>query len=696
MKMAFLPLISLLTLLFSWTANAGRPIEELSWGRPAHEGKDIPDATYVEVKAKRLAHARVLWLNFDWLHQHGFEIPPEGMTPDFEERILSALAYQVPRSWDPPEAFQSTEKVFFADRYGGDGMNNNWGSGRAASAGQVQIKGIGRTSLVSPSADFDHAHGGASIQEGMKEPVLAEMNDELPYGSNPIIAILETGTYAPWDHAGEDQLALVVREDPVRLAHFVRREAHEGDGHPGNDANKHGEWERQQAIKRKVMDMLPIPEQARSASPRGKYVAGVEELARRIGRQTAAAYARGLYHGTTTASNLLASGGFIDYGTQSYQPGFARVKSMDEVAPAGVEEAREVAEALAATLAHVPEEVEHSAGPRLPDVKRLQNLAETAYHQQLEHEMLLLTGIPEDLVARLEGTPEAKKLASTLIRVAEDAAGEMVIKNHIPDRLTRFDLREILTRLGAVANGPLAAIESVLDDEMALRDGEMSMPAFRKRLATRYQAFFRKTADLAKESGVSKAAFARLLKENSARLNRKRWDLSHISMDRDFTQAIREYRASGDRSVIWDAINQRIADNRLKYENVAPFETVLSESYLPLAQTRFRHVFDAKANREFVTFQAPIERGRVRIGTETLSLDEARSATLRLTRSKGAEPVEIRGEPRGGILEFQLALPQGWTPAASSRIELVSAQTGKPIAGYRFRLTCGDLFAELF
>ena len=66
--------------------------------------------------------------------------------------------------------------------------------------------------------------------------------------------------------------------------------------------------------------------------------------------QTTASYARGNFHATTSASNLLLNGGYLDYGTQTYQPGFARIRYIDEVASAGPEEVEQLMDILPALL----------------------------------------------------------------------------------------------------------------------------------------------------------------------------------------------------------------------------------------------------------------------------------------------------------------------------------------------------------
>ena len=183
----------------------------------------LDPSSYEKVTARRLTKSRVLWVNFALLREMGIEVPPEGMTPAFEKKLLDALGYAIPQTSDDPTLFGSETKDFYADRYGGLGMNGNLGSGRAASAGQVQIKGIGRTPMVGRKVeDFGHAHGGASASEGVQEGDLGRDSHiaRLPNGANRVLALLIDGNLHRSRRLEGAAIAVVVRADPLRPAAF--------------------------------------------------------------------------------------------------------------------------------------------------------------------------------------------------------------------------------------------------------------------------------------------------------------------------------------------------------------------------------------------------------------------------------------------------------------------------------------------
>lgn len=182
----------------------------LSQGKPALESQVMGEAGYVASNAQRLKNARIVWVNYDLLRELGIEVPPEGMTPEFEKQLLDAFAYINRGAPEPPDKpwarivfriarrlgfydsgpevpdseFLPRFRTFFADRYGGSlqSIGLNYGSGRAQSAGEVQIKGSGRTALVNPlMPGRNHADGVMDLVDGLQDAVFGEvMNRELP------------------------------------------------------------------------------------------------------------------------------------------------------------------------------------------------------------------------------------------------------------------------------------------------------------------------------------------------------------------------------------------------------------------------------------------------------------------------------------------------------------------------------------
>ncbi len=123
-------------------------INQFSSGPSLTELEFLNSESFSPIETQRLKNARIAWLNYDLLRDLGFQVPPEGLTPELENALLDAFAYVVPNERISSDKFLPTKKTFYADRYGGSGTGYAEGSGRAAAAGMFQIKGIGRTRLA--------------------------------------------------------------------------------------------------------------------------------------------------------------------------------------------------------------------------------------------------------------------------------------------------------------------------------------------------------------------------------------------------------------------------------------------------------------------------------------------------------------------------------------------------------------------
>ena len=260
-------------------------------------------------------------MNLAYLQEHGIHLPSKGLTPALKKQILNSLAYAVPSENSPRSAFDRKKtKIFYADRYGGFGIGLNWGSGRSASAGAFQLKGIGITPLLAANPGHGHSNGAVSLDEGIREAVWGEVNQELPFGGNRVIAIIDKGTKTT-DKYGELQRdVLIVRECAIRPAHFLAAEASEAAA----DKWPITEKERITYNSYLLVEALPHPVDG-APFESTREAAGLLEYTRRVARQYAAAVALKLFHGATSPSNIEFSGRFVDYGVQTALSGYGHV-----------------------------------------------------------------------------------------------------------------------------------------------------------------------------------------------------------------------------------------------------------------------------------------------------------------------------------------------------------------------------------
>ncbi len=621
-------------------------VGELTQGLPALHGDRLPPESYVEVRARKLTQPKLLWLNVDWLREHGIEVPP-AITPEFEKEVLDAFGWAVPQPHDPPELFGPEEHVFYADRYGGEGLEGNWGSGRAASAGLVQIKGIGRTPLVAVDAKDHHAHGGASIIEAMSEAIWGELNDrELPYGANRAIAIIDTGTYTYWRDGGREARALIVREDPLRPAHFIAKGAAPGDVLEAHAHHRQAEATRVPAAVRLLAHSLPAVPVAE----------GLREFARRLGTQCASAYAHGFYHGTTSPSNRVIDGGLLDYGTQTYQHGFGQITVLEEVAPAGqdFDEYKETNDNLIDVLqAHPVEE------QVLPTKEELAALSTRSYAETLRRELLYLTGMPVTIVNAVTHTPEAKAHADALLDVARCGAGRINVDKYMPDKVTRYSVRSILLQFAEAHGEGADRLFERLSCEAPYPDGCLASAEQKRQFVRKYEDFSLVARQAAADLGIRFQALKLLILENCRKRNRVLHELFRSNLQQTNFHLVESYKRSGDRWVIWDSVNQRIHRNTVTYSDVDVFEVVLSETRDPVENNLIRYSYDAKTNTESLILRTGLNTdGSASARGHRFSEGQILSSRFQLRWSRDQRILEnVQPEKKTGYYEFRIPLP---------------------------------------
>lgn len=127
--------------------------------------------------------------------------------------------------------FSEEQRVFQAERYGGQGVGENGGGVRCGNAHGYQIKGIGQNPLVGPEKKKWHSYGGLNARDAVYEAIYAQvLNYVLPVGAANVYGVIFTapdGAYYEYDEAdpGKEEKgwgALLIREICLRPGHFIR------------------------------------------------------------------------------------------------------------------------------------------------------------------------------------------------------------------------------------------------------------------------------------------------------------------------------------------------------------------------------------------------------------------------------------------------------------------------------------------
>jgi hypothetical protein len=295
------------------------------------------DCMLVPFQATQLLLADVIWINSRWFLERRININDDGVRKQVVRWLLAEFGYSIPRQGDPRVAFATKVRTFYADRYGGStGRSVHGGSGRVATVGCYQAKGIGVTPLAGVGANWVHSHGCVSVEESVREAIFAEIADaEFPFGAVPVVAILDTGLYfcerttADAEHP-RMRRAIIVRPAVLRLAHaeraplFVRSIS-------GYSNSQIDDVRRTKDV---VNRWLIHDKKAKGV---GLVVAPLTELVKRIAQQVAFGQVHRLFNGGYFSSNISAAGALLDFGGMRALPSWANARTLDRVVGFGEE-----------------------------------------------------------------------------------------------------------------------------------------------------------------------------------------------------------------------------------------------------------------------------------------------------------------------------------------------------------------------
>lgn len=262
----------------------------------------LPLQSFTRLEVKRLSNPTVLWRNRK-LSQYPSDL-------DF--------GWCIPHSGDSSESYLPVSRTLLADRYGGQGVGRNGGSGRCAGAEWWQIKGVGPTPLVSESTPSGYAHGGLTLSEAIRETIWSQICQAvLPYGAVGSLAIVGTGTktYPEADRSSKVvQRALLIRQFAIRPAHYMR-----AANYISNDRNNRfiDSIRTQEAI-RKIWGVSIFPVQTGDVERDVENLnSSLRSMANRFAAQVAALRVRTIPHGALNCSNICCDGRLIDFGSMT-------------------------------------------------------------------------------------------------------------------------------------------------------------------------------------------------------------------------------------------------------------------------------------------------------------------------------------------------------------------------------------------
>lgn len=338
---------------------------------------DVLPELFAPFQVVRAEEATIAWLNRRWFAEQGIEIWNDAVRAQVEAWVLRNFAFVV-----PCVGHYGPRHTLLADRYGStDGLSPHGGSGRVATQGCFQVKGIGPTPLVGKGAHDGHSHGCLSLAEALREAIYAEIAvAEFPYGAVPIIAIIDVGSNysSPDTREKYDQdvrRGLLVRPFVFRPSHIERAPLYDS----GNDAR----LEQLADVRRAKRAYGWWKEQIASGDTR--FAVPPRELFHRIGRQIGFGQAHRLFNGGYFSSNLSARGELLDFGNMHWLRRWHRARVLPHAPGFGdeIRIMRKVAHSISFFFQHWDDEQRTVAPQTLVD--EVQSAAESERKRQMAH-----------------------------------------------------------------------------------------------------------------------------------------------------------------------------------------------------------------------------------------------------------------------------------------------------------------------
>jgi hypothetical protein len=522
---------------------------------------------FAEVKVVRVP-GKVVWCNFELARELGFDVPPSNlMTPEFQEQLLDALSYRV---LEPAEdaAGRKTIKMY-ADRYSGEGVLPMLGAGRAAFLpyGNLCVKGIGLTPLFKcddPVDDFEHAHGGLTMDEAIVEALFGEVNANLfTLGSARILAIIDEGEFITYPEGHKVPRVLMARAGmQLRPAHLLARRIKESGAR----------LETFIRITRETGQLVTRKDTATSeevADIRSTMLRVVDDHARTSAEQ----FRWRVIHGALSSSNMEMSGAMLDLATQSTQPRTAPIYVLPYPDSTYGREHIERAVQFQPIYRAILRSVSIEKRERL-NAKPI-NLTfemERAYQKYLQVKMLGATGLKAEVAERIQADhPDlACRFTEIVVKMAGLKNQGVVNAGKAPvAAVSVLDIFHLLQTYPAIyfakrsadhTTEILAALRPIFKgNRFQIASRRAAVESLAREFATAYDELMRACESLATEYYDDHQSMREAIKARAAFENEPINLLYRVNVYKEFEQAVRAYKATGDTSVFRESIDRKVS-----------------------------------------------------------------------------------------------------------------------------------------
>jgi hypothetical protein len=437
----------------------------------------------VEYECVRIRDTRTVWLNAASMESLA-EVLDAG-SPDTSFARYFSYVPKFNRCFGETELDLNDRRIYHAERYGGRGVGDNGGGGRAGNIGPFQAKGIGPNPLARGSSTW-HSYGSLNLIDAAYEAIYSTVLDGiLPLGCARIHGVIHTsrtGALQSLNAATKNAEllptsgALLVRERTLRPAHFMHAEHFA----PPKPAGLMREPQRIRAVHRRLKTRF---------ESHNHFIQFLGKFILSSAKQFGFARAARIAHGGVTPSNICLDGRWIDLTEGRF---LSSGKNFRGLTPF-YDEPQVIAEVVTQLMY-----VFGKSNVSRFNVDPLLRYFQSTFDSCFAFYSLCILGLPEanlsDIAESEDGKAFAKAYSSVILQGKRPVAD-------LPDRLdpddpviafmqlaylSLADIEASLSKLGAILRCPPAdalpvvtAFRNVFRRAIAPLDEEVALEAFR-------------------------------------------------------------------------------------------------------------------------------------------------------------------------------------------------------------------------
>ena len=561
--------LTAITLLLSTDVALARD----SGHEPPVNASFLGKSGYLSVQVQKLANPKIIYA----------DIPRAKIKQPMAKFLKDRWGWAKPTPSEPSSAYAPQWKTMFASFYGGNGLNNNLGEGRAAVSDDENFKGVGPTGMLNALTDPGHDTGTVTAHEGIIESIWSKlMSLELPFGAARVRGMIATRTLIQKVKDEPESFRVnFVRDDFLRPGHFIINPTAERVGRGAEEIKR---------VRNAILQLpnaLPQPDGFTADNPAAKLKSGLNEWIDRMAVQAGYQWAHGIFAAAMSPTNVALSGAAADFGLFRALGGYPRLQLLHDARANGDSEEIVVLQEFHDSIRkHAPKAWATSIGNIADWEKRFLAKRE----QEIKKQMLYLAGAMTELIPSLDDHESSERLSDLLVRLAKAGNEKIIWEISDPYGTGTYNVPRVLNRLAGAEFNPAALEESLV--------AEVPEKAIRAKLAMAYYEYFLAMDSLASKAGISRQASLGYRKAAASIRNKKMEDMfSTPEFYRSVEKVVETYLRDEDESKVWHFIETKVNASRRNFRDAKPFTVVTSQIYDEVSGRIVREVYDARAGR---------------------------------------------------------------------------------------------------